>query len=153
MNTAAILAAVLAGLAGFVAAFAAATWRLRRRLRSGAVDIGERRTLDIGPLAGETLTGAILAAIGATGPPENRLTLIVTGDRPLAVLMPLGEADRAVAEAVLTADLSDLADVDADLAEPRRCARCGEVTTRWFDGLYVRCVRCFPPGPGLDPRD
>lgn len=44
--------------------------------------------LDIGPIAGEALLGALLRAIGACGP-ENAITTVITsGDRPLAVLLP-----------------------------------------------------------------
>jgi len=41
-------------------------------------------------------------------------------------------------------DLDDL----GDLLAPRYCPDCGEVTARWFDGLGLRCVVCYPP-PGM----
>jgi hypothetical protein len=45
--------------------------------------------LDIGPLAGDELLGALLVAIGACGLGSS--TLITNGDRQLAMIVPLPE--------------------------------------------------------------
>jgi hypothetical protein len=49
---------------------------------------GEPAYLDIGPIAGEPLLAALLAAIGDCAPEIRRATVITNGDRPLAVLVP-----------------------------------------------------------------